>query len=400
MAFAGTFGSQSQIPVYQVKQAQVDEILKSAGCEDLKALRDGINASFRPRSVVIKKQTISGNVQIKSVTAQIKNVAGMLPGKGNGAGEYVVLGAHYDHLGLGQLGHMLGPAGSIYHGADDNASGTATVLEVASRFGRAMPPPARSIVFICFTAEEEGLIGSEYFVKHSPIPLDHVIAMVNLDMVGRIRDQTLYLGGQGTARDFDAILAHADMDSPLKLKSIGRGGMGPSDHMSFAQRRIPVLFFFSGLHIDYHRPTDTADKINYEGIDEVADFAARVLTGLTMMPQDPYIAEADKDSMHLFGTDFSSSPQRRVILGVVPDYSAVESRVGVLISGTTPGTPADAAGMREGDLLVQFGPQKLENLMDLTEALARSKPGDKVAIKLIRGNQTLSFDVVLAERKG
>jgi hypothetical protein len=397
--FSGTFANPSAIAVFQIRQAAANQILTAAAAPDLKTLRDDINTSFKPQSQILAGQTVSGEVQIESLTAHLKNVAAVLPGNGPNADEYVVVGAHYDHLGLGRLGHMFGPPGSIYHGADDNASGTSTILELASRLSHA-PPPARSIVFMCFTAEEEGLIGSQYFIKHPPIPLDKIVAMVNLDMVGRIHDQTLYIGGQGTAADFDPILAQADIDSPLKLKSIGRGGMGPSDHMSFAQKRIPVLFFFSGLHADYHRPTDVASKINYEGIAEVTDFTAKVIAGLTRMPHDPYLVDADKDSMHLFGSpDFGRTPQRRVILGVIPDYASQESRVGVLISGTTPGTPADSAGLREGDLLVQFGPRKLENLMDLSEALAESKPGDRVTVKLIRGTQTISFDVTLAERK-
>jgi hypothetical protein len=384
----------------QIKQSVADEILSAGGTANLQSLRDQINTSFKPRSIALAAPVISGNVQIESLTARVKNVMAVLQGAGPHADEYVMIGAHYDHLGLGTLGHRFGPAGSIYHGADDNASGTATVLELASRLSHA-PPPARSIIFICFTAEEEGLIGSDYFVKYPPVPLENIVAMVNLDMVGRIRNQTLYIGGQGTAADFDAVLGHADMDSPLRLKSIGRGGLGPSDHMSFAKRHVPVMFFFSGIHVDYHRPTDTSDKINYEGIGEVADFTAKVIDGLTKMPHDPYVVEADKDSMHLFGSpDFGPPGGKRVILGVIPDYGSMESRVGVLISGTTPGTPAAAAGMLGGDLLVQFGNQKLENLMDLSEALARSKPGEKVTVKIIRGNQALSFDVTLMERKG
>ncbi len=366
----------------------------------MKTLRDHIDATFRPDSISLAGPLVKGTVRIKSLVARVKNVMAVLPGVGPHADEFVVVGAHYDHLGLGMLGTIFGPKGSIYHGADDNASGTATVLELASRLSRA-PPPPRSILFICFTAEEEGLVGSKYFVEHSPMPLTKIVAMLNMDMVGRVRDQTLYIGGQGTARDFDAILAQADLDSPLKLKSIGRGGLGPSDHMSFALRRVPVLFLFSGIHIDYHRPTDVAAKINYEGIGEVADFTAKVIAGLTRMPRDPYLVDADRDSMHLFGSpNFGAGEQRRVILGVIPDYGSQESRVGVLISGTTPGTPADAAGLRGGDLLVQFGNQKLENLMDLTQALASRKPGDKVIVKLIRGSQTLSFDITLAQRKG
>jgi hypothetical protein len=400
MPFRGTYGPAATIPLYQIKQSVADRMLTAAHAPDLKTLRDEIDVSLKPQSRALDGPAMWGQVQIDSIVTKIKNVAAVLAGRGPHADEFIVVGAHYDHLGLGQLGHMFGPVGSIYHGADDNASGTATILELASRVSQA-PPLDRSIIFICFTGEEEGLIGSEYFIKHPPVPLDKVVAMVNLDMVGRVRDQTLDIGGQGTAKDFDVILAKADADSPLKLKSVGRGGLGPSDHMSFAMRRIPVLFFFSGVHADYHRPTDTADKINYEGIAEVADFTENVVTALTRMPRESYIVEADKDSMHLFGAPiFGDAPARRVILGVIPDYGATDSKVGVLISGTTPGTPAEAAGLREGDLLVQFGQTRLENLMDLTEALAHSKPGDRVLLKILRGNQTLSFDITLAQRKG
>jgi hypothetical protein len=397
--FSSATAEPASIPVIQIKESVADQLLTGNGSPNLKTLWNQINSAFKPRSMLLTGGNVSGEVQIAAKETQLNNVIGVLPGEGPLADQFIIVGAHYDHLGLGQLGYTLGPPGSIYHGADDNASGTSTILELASRFSHG-PAPARSIVFICFTAEEEGLIGSEYFVKRPPIPLDKIVAMVNLDMVGRIRDETLYIGGQGTAKDFDSIVTQADSDSPLKLKSIGRGGLGPSDHMSFALKHIPVLFLFSGLHADYHRPTDTSDKINYAGIDEVADFTARVINGLTQMPRDPYVVEADKDSMHLFGMPMmGGGPARRVILGVIPDYSSADSRVGVLISGTTPGTPAEAAGLQEGDLLVQFNQEQLQNLMDLTQDLARSKPGDKIVLKLIRGTKTLSFNITLAERK-
>jgi hypothetical protein len=389
----------TKIPVLQITRATADQILAAGQQGSLKSLKTLIDSTFKPASVVLAGTTVSGDVKIKRLTGNLRNVIGCLAGAGPHADEFVVVGAHYDHLGLGQMGHMFGHVGSIYHGADDNASGTSVILALAARFAKA-PPPDRSILFMCYTGEEEGLIGSEYFVNHSPLPLEKIVAMLNLDMVGRLKDQTLYMGGAGTDVDFDAILKTAISGSPLRLKSIGRGGMGPSDHMSFAQKRIPVLFLFSGLHVDYHRPTDTADRINYAGIDEVAKFCARIVTGLTKMPHGAYVADADKDSMHLFGSpNFAGGPARRVILGVVPDYGSADSRVGVLIAGTTPGTPAETAGLKNGDLLVQFNDQKLENLMDLTQALGAAKPGDKVKLRVLRGSQTLVLDITLAERK-
>ena len=297
------------------------------------------------------------------------------------------------------MGHQLGLPGSIYPGADDNASGTATVLDLASQLAHGVAPP-RTIVFMCYSAEEEGLIGSEYFVKHPPIPLDKIIAMVNFDMVGRLRDGLLYMGGQGTAADLDGIVKAAQLGSGLTLKSVGRGGLGPSDHMSFAQHHIPVLFFFSGIHSDYHRPTDTYDKINYDGIEQVAAFARKVIDGLARMPKEDYIVAADKDSFNLFGTGtMFGGPPRRVRLGVIPDYGSVDSKNGAMISGTTPDTPATAAGLQQGDVITRFGDKPIQNLMDLTQALDQARPGDKVTLKITRAGKPISVDVTLAERK-
>jgi hypothetical protein len=396
LPFASTFAgaSSSPIPVIHVHQAIVREIFPDFG-----KTRVTIDAACKPRSLVLPGVTISGVVDAEHKTYHLRNVMACLPGVGPQADQYVVTGAHYDHLGRGRLGHQLGPPGSIYPGADDNASGTATILELASRYAHSSPRP-RTIVFICFSAEEEGLIGSEYFVNHPPIPLDKIIAMVNFDMVGRLRDHLLYMGGQGTAADLEEIVSVAKSASDLTLKSIGRGGLGPSDHMSFAQKRIPVLFFFSGIHSDYHRPTDTYDKINYDGIDDVAGFAVNVIDALCRMPQEPYIVAADKDSFNLFGTaSMFGGSSRRARLGVVPDYGSVDSKNGAMISGTMPDTPAAAAGLVQGDIIVQFGEKPVTNLMDLTQALDQAQPGDKVTLKIIRGGKPIDVNVILTERK-
>ncbi len=158
------------------------------------------------------------------------------------------------------------------------------MLKLADHFAHA-GPQAKTLVFVAFTAEEEGLIGSSYWVNHPPISLNKIVAMFNLDMVGRVRNHVIYVGGAGTAPSFDAFLKEANVDSPLTQKSFGRGGMGPSDHMSFALKKVPVLFLFSGLHMDYHRPTDTFDKINFAGMDEVVNFSVKLLKGLEEMPQ-------------------------------------------------------------------------------------------------------------------
>ena len=334
--------------------------------------------------------------------------------------EYVVVGSHYDHLGRGGIGSLSPHSHDIHHGADDNASGTTAMIELASHFAQA-GTPERSIIFVAFTAEEEGCIGSEHFVDHPPVPLDKITAMINLDMVGRIRSTPastnisgpptslpasvpttqvgrgiLYVGGSGTAATFDAIIQKADADSPLVTKDIGKGGLGPSDHMSFALKRVPVLFFFSGLHADYHRPTDTAEKINYEGLQEVVDFSADVISQVVQSPTQPYIVAADAHSMHLG----SPSSGTVVTLGVVPDYtSSIDGGGGVKISGATPGSPADKAGLQAGDVIVKWDEKTIDTLYDLSDVLAGGKVGQVVKLKIMRGGKPIETQATLAAQR-
>jgi Zn-dependent M28 family amino/carboxypeptidase len=390
--------STAALPVVQVSRRVADLLLTTANQPDLKALQDTINDAFAPRSVALSDVSASGEVVVKRSVANVRNVMACLPGTGPHADEWVVVGAHYDHLGTGQLGHMFGPVGSIYHGADDNASGTAAVLELAAKL-KGAPPLPRSVLFVLFTGEEEGLIGSDHFVKHPPVPLDHVVAMLNMDMVGRLKNDDLLIGGAGTAKAFDGIVADAIAGTGLHTTTFERGGLGPSDHMSFALQRIPVLFLFTGLHADYHRPTDTADKVNYAGIDRIVTVAQRVVTALAGLPRQPYDGSADSQST-MATVSGHGTGGGRASLGVVPDYSAADSPApGVPISGVGPATPAAVAGLRGGDRLVGFNAKRLDNLQDLADALAEASPGDKVDVRVVRDGQPLVLHAVLGERK-
>ncbi|HEY7091280.1 MAG TPA: M28 family peptidase, partial [Tepidisphaeraceae bacterium] len=239
-----------------------------------------------------------------------------------------------------------------------------------------------------------GLIGSQYFVDHPPIKLENIEAMVNLDMVGRIRNQLLYIGGEGTADALEPIIKEADAGSPLELKSVGKGGRGPSDHQSFSMKKVPVLFLFSGMHPDYHRPTDKPDKINYQGMDEVVAFAEHVVDLLAMTPKQEYVAKYDSQRPQL-GV---GSRGTRATLGVVPDYGTDESTGGVKITGTTPGSPAEKAGLKDGDTILQMNDRKIDNLYDLTDVLAKGKPGDNVTISIEREKQRVELHATLAAR--
>jgi Peptidase family M28/PDZ domain/PA domain len=388
--------SSSSIPVMQISRRVADLLLATGNVGSLSDLQKAIDSTGKPKSMMLRDVEINGDVALKRSSAQIRNVVAYLPGSGEYADEFVVVGAHYDHLGLGQLGHTLGLPGSIYHGADDNASGVATVLEIAAQLSKA-PPPPRSIIFVFFTAEEEGLIGSDWFVNHPPVPLEKIVAMLNMDMVGRLKDENVLVGGWGTAANFDSIVKSAIAGTPMHTQSFEKGGLGPSDHMSFALKKIPVLFLFTGLHADYHRPTDTADKINYVGIDEIASVGRKIVDAMAAMPRQTYDASSDSNSMMAFVAGHGG--EKQAALGVVPDYASLDSKGGVPISGVGTASPAEIAGLHGGDVITDFAGKPMHNLQDLSDALAEASPGDKVTVKVLRDGKPIELHAILGQRK-
>ena len=277
------------------------------------------------------------------------------------------------------------------------------MLELARIYAHraATQPPARSIVFMAFTAEESGLVGSARFVNHPPIDLKKVAAMLNLDMVGRVRKNMLYVGGGGTAPAFKEMLKRADEHSPLEFKNFGDGGMGPSDHMSFALKKVPVVFLFSGVHEDYHRPTDTADKVNFDAMADVARVSTELVDDFCGMQKAQYVDAADKSTMMSpMSTGTGGEGGRRASLGVIPEYGAEEDGKGVKIGGTTPDTPAAKAGLQGGDVVLKLGEHPTTTLMELSNALASQKPGDRVKLVYKRGDKEQSVMITLGERKG
>ena len=398
--------SAAPLPMVQVSRRVADLLLTTANRPDLKTLQVQIDADFRPHPVPLADVAVTGEVVVKRSAANVRNVLAALPGTGPHADEWVVVGAHYDHLGRGQMGHMIGPAGPIYHGADDNASGTAAVLELAAKLKASGPLP-RSVLFCLFTAEEEGLIGSDYFVGHPAVPLDHVAAMLNLDMVGRLRHDDLQVGGAGTAKAFDAMVAAAVAGTGLHTSTAlpdedGRGGLGPSDHMSFARHQVPVLFLFTGMHADYHGPADTADKVNYDGIDRIVTVAGRLVTAMAAMPRPAYDDSSDSRSAVIatLGGSQPATSHGHAALGVVPDIAAGgDGSPGVPLSGVAPDGPAAAAGVKGGDRLVGLGPKPVNTLQDLTDALSAAQPGDAVDVRVVRDGQPVTLHATLSERK-
>jgi hypothetical protein len=307
-------------------------------------------------------------------------------------GQYVIVGAHFDHLGRSTEGALDPEAkDAIRNGADDNASGTATVMELARAF--AAHSPRRSIVFVAFSGEEEGLLGSQWFADHAPFAMDSVEAMLNFDMVGRLRDDQLLIFGVETAKELHAIVDSANRIAPLKVTATG-DGMGSSDHMTFYLKDVPVLHFFTNVHDDYHKATDDADRVNYPGMARVASLAERIARDL-----------ADRPSRLSFVRAVAQQPtsSRReggsAYLGSIPDMGATNVP-GLRLSGVRAGSPADKAGLKAGDIVVELGGTEVKDLYSYTDALYAHKPGETVAITVVRGSERITVQVTLGSRGG
>jgi hypothetical protein len=376
----------------QVKNAVLDAWLKEAG-KSLGELQKQIDDSTRPASFALpENQTAALTVSIQTTRAIVNNVLAYLPGKTD---EYVIIGAHYDHLGRGNF-DSLAPSqiGQIHPGADDNASGTAGVLELARLLAPQKGQLRRGILFASFAGEELGLLGSAAWVKDPTRPLDRAVAMLNMDMIGRIKDQKVYIGGVGTGSTLKAAVERAQEEEKSGFKiEYSPGGYSSSDHTSFVARKIPVLFFFSGLHSDYHKPSDTWDKINSEAAARLLDVVGKTGEELADAGERPafLVVAEDKPPGGSGGSGYGP------YFGSIPDFGQVET--GVRFSDVKPGSPAAKAGLRAGDILVQFGDKPIKNLYDFTDALRRSKVGDLVEVKVLRDGQPVTASVKLEQRK-
>ena len=392
-------GESAAIPVLQVKQAVAEEMLRVAEAGDLKTYQAAIDNSFSPRSLVLRKVNVDGAVELKRTTSKLKNVTAYLPGKGKLAKEHIVVGAHYDHLGRGGFGSRSPRSNEIHNGADDNASGTAAILEIARLISR-VEQQGRSVLFVAFTGEEQGLLGSQHWVEHPPVPLESVKAMLNLDMVGRISGSSLMIGGMATSAVFPPLIALVDAQSPLELKNVWANGFAPTDTTSFVARRIPVLFFWSGTHADYHRPTDDPEKINYEGTVETVNIVVKVLQELRTRKDLTYAQGTPTTGPG--ATTQESTPGLRAggaSLGVVPSYGEDEGSEGMKVTGTTPGSAAEKAGLKAGDVLTAIGDRKVTNVYDLTDILNERKPGEVVRIRFMRDGKEETVEATLTERR-
>ena len=433
------------------KLTEVEKTLRGEGAiPDMAALRE----AGPGKGIVL---SLSTDVVRKNAPAA--NVVGVLEGSDPKLkSEVIVLGAHYDHLGRGGEGSLAGREGEVHHGADDNASGTAGLLELARLFTAEKGKMRRTVVFIAFGGEEEGLIGSSYYVQNPALPLGQTVAMLNMDMIGRLRGGALNVGGIGTATELRALVEEANKTAgnsvdfatiPLTFNAqpagekkdgkqgeakvenpkhitgpylpgspptpsgppiiippdrgttpppsdLGRfalrlseDGFGPSDHSSFYARRVPVLFFFTGSHEDYHKPSDTADRVNYEGEAQILGLVRDIVYRLQGADTRPTYATAKAEA--------NTRTTFRISLGTVPSYG--ESTDGLKLDAVREGSPAATAGLKAGDKIVKLAGRDIRNVYDYTQALSEMKAGQEYEVELLRDGQRLKLKVTPAERK-
>jgi aminopeptidase YwaD len=382
----------SGILFVQVKEADAEAWMKAEG-RDLREIEAGIDKDLQPRSFAMAKLNLDLSVDLQHDTKTVHNVEAYLPGT---TSEYVIIGAHYDHLGLGDE-HSLAPSqiGQIHPGADDNASGTAGVIELARWFSK-QPKPKRGILFMTFAGEELGLLGSSYYVNHPLLPLENAVAMINMDMIGRIREGKVYVNGTGTGSTLAKLVGDLKPPDGFHFDLSENLGYGGSDHMSFTIKSVPVVFFFSGLHGDYHKPSDTADKINSGDAAKLLGYVAELEQKLSDAPDRPKfirLVEPQEPVTGAAGGGSGYGPN----FGSIPDFD--EPPKGVRFADVRDGTPAAKAGLKAGDILIEFDGKEIGNLYDFTYALRAKKAGDEVLVKVLRGTQTIEAKVLLTERR-
>ena len=378
--------------------------------EDVKAIN-----TLKINIEMTTSPTVSFKINLVKKQSEAYNVIGILEGNDSVLkNEAIVIGAHYDHLGKGGTGSLAVNSTEIHHGADDNASGTAALIELARQFAKEKKNK-RTIIFIAFGSEEEGLLGSKFYVNNPVFPLEKTVAMINMDMVGRLNENKLTVGGIGTASEWKSFVEQKNIDKSSVLEiqlpagatnsglpgsemgyknifslQLNEDGFGPSDHSSFYGKQIPVLFFFTGTHADYHKPSDTADKINYVGLEKVMLFVSEIVKSVDQNPTRPTYKVAQSSGM-------GNRTSFNVTIGVVPSYS--ESADGLLLDGVRDGSPAAIAGIKAGDKIVKLAGKEIRNISDYVVVLGEMKADTEYDIEVMRGTERLVLKVKPAARK-
>ncbi len=383
---AGNETSRPNFPVVFVKREVIAPLVEKQFRQSLEEIETAIDTTLKPVVGPLVDARVIGRTEIVRQTVTIRNVLGLIEPAEAKSDEVIVIGAHYDHLGYGGPGSLAPLTHEIHNGADDNASGTTALIEVARRLHAQRQHLNHRVLLIAFTGEERGLLGSAHYVKEPIFPVDKTRMMLNMDMVGRLQDNKLIVMGTGTAEMFEPILDHLNQKHQFEL-SKDPGGFGPSDHSSFYARKIPVLALFTGTHQDYHRPSDDADKINYEGMSRIIDFAVDIITQVDRADTRPQYIAVESRRPEMRGGS-------RPYFGSIPDFAVIGK--GYAIQGVSPDSPADEAGLQGGDVMVELGGNRIGGLEDFDAALRKFKAGDKVEVKVLRGDEEVTLTVTLA----
>ncbi len=378
-----------RIPVYFVKREPLEALVKESLGVSLTELENTIDQTGEPATRELKGARIEFATELKRDQVMAKNVIAELPGVGALADQTVILGAHYDHVGMGGMGSLAPGTIAVHNGADDNGSGTVAMLEatrqIVQRAQANATKPRRRIVFMAFTGEERGLLGSKHYVDAPRWPLEDTVAMVNLDMVGRLINDELTVYGTGSGTQLGPLVREEVQRAGLKLDEQPTG-YGPSDHQSFYERGIPVLHFFTGLHNDYHRPTDDFAKINLNGLSRITDIVGEVVWKLALTPERPLHQQTGR------GGDMRQQP--RPVLGVTLDLEKVGT--GAVITSVVPNGAAAKAGLQAGDRVTSVEGVKIEDSPQLKTRIEAAGVGQSLRLGVVRGEESLEILVQLA----
>ena len=382
--------SSVNIPSIHVSRNLADLILKYSG-NSATTLEKKINDKLKPLSFNTGIK-IKGSAEIIPRKATTYNVAGFIEGSDpEKRNQWIILGAHYDHIGLGGAGSSTRTPDTtaVHYGADDNASGVASLIEIAEKFALNEKYPERSFLFLAFGAEEMGLLGSKHFVDSSMIPLDSVSLMMNLDMVGRMKDGRLQVIGTGTSDEGEGIITGLAVEDSITLTTSPEG-FGASDQSSFYAKDIPVIFLTTGVHVDYHTPGDMAEKLNYQDMVKVDDYAYQILDSISRLDSMLTFRESGPKTVS------TVRPVRgKITLGIMPDITSTDDSLGMRVEFVTPGKPADIGGMKKGDIILYVDGKPINNVYDYMFRLQKLNRGQQVIVTVNRNGTNLDLLIQL-----
>ncbi len=386
LAFDGSGGRRAfGLPFLHVTREAADRLVRAGGLDSLEALQKRIDSERKGFAADLAGMTAKGNAGIRTVKGKVRNIIGLVPGHGELADEFLVIGAHYDHLGFAPSSfRRRDNTKHIHNGADDNASGTAGLIELGRRFVAERASLKRSVLLIAFTAEETGLLGSKHFVEHPTIALDKVAVMINLDMIGRLRDDKLQVFGTKTGDGLGELVVEVAEPFGFELALTG-SGIGPSDHTSFYHKEIPVLHFCTGTHRDYHRPSDDTELVNVAGGVRVIELVYRTARAILDRPER-FAYQVTKSERS------GGRPRAKVRLGVMPSYSEDDEK-GMRLDGVAADSPAERAGLESGDRIIKLGTHPVGDVYDLMNAISKLEPGQTVPVVVVRDKKEITLSI-------